>query len=94
MQREVLAFARGETQVFARRVIMDRLLADVQDQMRAELSEKGVELKISSVPKLVAHLDSERITRALQNLIRNAAEAMMPLGGGKFVCVLTWMRIL
>lgn len=82
MQREVLAFARGETQVFARRVIMDRLLSDVGDQMRPELAEKGVELKISSVPKLKAHVDSERITRALQNLIRNAAEAMAPLGGG------------
>lgn len=82
MQREVLAFARGETQVFARRVIMDRLLSDVAEQMRPELSEKGVELKISAVPKLIAHLDSERITRALQNLIRNAAEAMAPLGGG------------
>src|SRR5690606_26998794 len=82
MQREVLAFARGETQVFARRVIMDRLLADVSEQMRPELADKCVELKLSSVPKLVVHLDSERITRALQNLIRNAAEAMAPLGGG------------
>lgn len=82
MEREVLAFARGETQVFARHVIMDRLLSDVGEQMRPELSEKGVELKISALPKLVAHLDSERITRALQNLIRNAAEAMAPLGGG------------
>ncbi len=83
MQREVLAFARGETQVFARSVIMDRLLADVSEQMALELSERKVELKISAVPKLVAHLDSERITRALQNLIRNAAEAMAPLGGGQ-----------
>jgi len=83
MQREVLAFARGETQVFARSVIMDRLLADVAEQMRPELSERGVELKISSVPKLIVHLDSERITRALQNLIRNASEAMAPLGGGQ-----------
>jgi anti-sigma regulatory factor (Ser/Thr protein kinase) len=82
MQREVLAFARGQTQVFARRVIVDRLLADVSEQMRPELREKAVELKLSTVPKLVAHIDSERITRALQNLIRNAAEAMAPLGGG------------
>jgi signal transduction histidine kinase len=82
MEREVLAFARGETQDFARRVIMDRLLADVGEQMRPELAEKGVQLKISAMPKLIGHLDSERITRALQNLIRNAAEAMAPLGGG------------
>lgn len=82
MQREVLAFARGETQIFARRVIVDRLLSDVKEQMQPELSEKKVTLHVSTAPKLVAWLDSERITRALQNLIRNAAEAMQPLGGG------------
>ena len=82
MQREVLAFARGETQVFARKVIIDRLLADVAQQMAAELAEQNVELRVSSAPKLVAVLDSERIIRALQNLIRNAKEAMGPLGGG------------
>jgi len=82
MQREVLAFARGETKVFARNVIIDRLLADVQNQMAAELLEKHVVLRVSAAKGLVAHLDSERITRALQNLIRNAAEAMEPLGGG------------
>lgn len=86
MQREVLAFARGETQVFARRVIVDGLLSDVQKQMATELDEMHVELKVSAVPKLVAFIDSERITRALQNLIRNAAEAMAPLGGGQ-ICV-------
>ncbi len=82
MQREVLAFARGETKVFARNVIIDRLLADVQSQMAAELLEKNVVLRVSAAKGLVAHLDSERIIRALQNLIRNAAEAMEPLGGG------------
>ncbi len=85
MQREVLEFARGETQVFARRVIVDRLLGDIQDQMQVELAEQGVELTLSTAPKLIAHLDSERITRALQNLIRNAAEAMAPLGGGSIL---------
>ncbi len=82
MQREVLAFARGETKVFARNVIIDRLLSDLKSQMAAELTEKKVELKISTAKNLVAHLDSERIIRALQNLVRNAAEAMEPLGGG------------
>lgn len=85
MQREVLAFARGETQVFARRVIVDRLLSDVKEHMGPELSRAGVELKLSTPPKLIAHLDSERVTRALQNLIRNASEAMAPLGGGLVV---------
>lgn len=82
MQREVLAFARGETEVFSRKVIVDRLLADLSSTMKAELDEKSVELKVSSAKRLTAYFDSERVTRALTNLVRNAAEAMAPLGGG------------
>lgn len=81
MQREVLAFARGETQIFARQVIMDRLLSDLSEQMKLELATRKVTLLIESTPRLVAHLDSERLMRALMNLIRNAAEAMEPEGG-------------
>jgi signal transduction histidine kinase len=81
MQREVLAFARGETEIFARRVIMDRLLGDLAEQMKLELVTQKVTLQTSSTPRLIAHLDSERLMRALMNLIRNAAEAMAPEGG-------------
>lgn len=82
MQREVLAFARGETEVFSRKVIVDRLLAELSATMKAELDEKSVELKVSSAKRLTAYFDSERVTRALANLVRNAAEAMESLGGG------------
>jgi signal transduction histidine kinase len=81
MQREVLAFARGETEIFARWVIMDRLLSDLTEQMKLELVTQKVTLQTSATPRLVAHLDSERLMRALMNLIRNAAEAMAPEGG-------------
>lgn len=81
MQREVLAFARGETRVFARRVIVDRFFADLREQLETELEGRGIELEMSTTPRLVAHFDSERLTRALQNLVRNAAEAMGEAGG-------------
>lgn len=81
MQREVLAFARGETKVFIRRVLLDRFFADLGPMLERELEGKKVELHIDCERRLVAHFDSERITRALQNLVRNAAEAMAPRGG-------------
>lgn len=83
MQSEVLAFARGETRVLSRKVILDRFFEDLRSRLEAELEGKHVELEIVSERRLVAHFDSERITRALQNLVRNAAEAMADQGGGR-----------
>lgn len=82
MQREVLAFARGETQIFVRRVIVDRLLSDLSEQMRRDLEDQHVELVIVKGENLVAYVDSERLTRALMNLVVNAKEAMEVQGGG------------
>jgi signal transduction histidine kinase len=83
MQSEVLAFARGEARVLARKVILDRFFEDLRTRLEAELEGKNVELDIRSQRRLVAYFDSERIMRALQNLVRNAAEAMAPQGGGR-----------
>ncbi len=76
MQREVLAFARGESDVFVRRVYVDRFFEDLRRQLDQELKGRGVELLVDLQPKLVARFDSERVTRALVNLARNAVEAL------------------
>lgn len=81
MQREVLAFARGESDVFMRRVYVDRFFADLGRQLRHEVEGRNVELEFEIEPKLVARFDTERITRALFNLVRNAIEAMGDAGG-------------
>jgi signal transduction histidine kinase/putative methionine-R-sulfoxide reductase with GAF domain len=76
MQREVLAFARGETDVFVRRVYLDRFFPDLRRELEQELRGQDVELALELEPKLVMRFDSERIGRALHNLVRNAVEAM------------------
>ncbi len=81
MQREVLAFARGETEVFARKVFVDQFLGELRARLETELRESDVELCIVASPRMVAYFDAERVTRALQNLVRNAAEAMATGGG-------------
>lgn len=81
MQREVLAFARGESDVFVRRVQVDRFFADLSRQLRHELDGHNVEMELEIEPRLVARFDTERMTRALLNLVRNAVEAMGEAGG-------------
>lgn len=81
MQQEVLAFARGETKVFVRKVILDRFLDDLRALLERELAGTKIELKVVAQRKIVAHFDSERMTRALVNLVRNAAEAIGARGG-------------
>ena len=81
MQREVLAFARGESDVFVRRVYLDRFFADLARQLRHEVEGRAIEVVLDAEPKLVARFDTERLTRALLNLVRNAVEAMREAGG-------------
>jgi signal transduction histidine kinase len=87
MQREILAFARGETKVFVRRVLLDNFFTELVPVLERELAGKDVELQVVCERKLVAHFDSERITRVLQNLVRNAAEALAGRAGGKVTIV-------
>lgn len=81
MQQEVLAFARGETKVLVRKVLLDRFLEELRALLERELAGKKVVLEVVAQRKIVAYFDSERMTRALVNLVRNAAEAMGPRGG-------------
>jgi signal transduction histidine kinase len=81
MQREVLAFARGETQVFSRKVLVDRYFEELLPQLRAVLTSPKVRLESEVQTKMVAYFDSERVTRALSNLVRNADEALVGRSG-------------
>lgn len=81
MQREILEFARGETKIFARKVILDRFFEELIQKLEQELADFPVQLSLQAERKQIAYFDSEKITRALQNLIRNAAEALGAEGG-------------
>jgi signal transduction histidine kinase len=83
MQREVLDFARGERQVFIRRVYLRKFFADLVRQLQLEIDGRGIELEVEVDSKATARLDEAGIARAIHNLARNAIEAMVPQGGGK-----------
>lgn len=80
MQKETLAFARGERTVLMRKVFLHTFLSDVQQQLAHMLKGTKVELKVIAAYTGAARLDETKLMRALFNLTRNALEAM-PDGG-------------
>jgi signal transduction histidine kinase/putative methionine-R-sulfoxide reductase with GAF domain len=82
MQREVLEFARGETNILLRRVYLSRFFAELTRGLERELDGKPVQLVTQVDTKVVARFDEARVARAIHNLARNAVEAMGD-GGGK-----------
>lgn len=81
MQREVLEFARGERNIFIRRVFLKKFFADIMRQLSHEVDGRAVELEIDIDTKVVARFDEGRVARAIHNLARNAVEAMVERGG-------------
>ena len=82
MTRELLAFARGESQVLFRKVFIRSFLDEVAELLREEFAGSGVELEIAAGYGGAVRLDEGKIKRVIYNLARNAREAMT--GGGVF----------
>jgi signal transduction histidine kinase len=81
MTRETLAFARGDTQVWVRKVYLHKFFADVASQLRRELEGRKVELALDVRDRGIARFDQHKIQRAIHNLVRNGAEAIGERGG-------------
>jgi signal transduction histidine kinase/putative methionine-R-sulfoxide reductase with GAF domain len=88
MQREVLEFARGEKSVLIRKVYLQKFFDDVRDQLEGELARRGIELVVDVQERGTARFDEGKMLRVVNNLARNAAEAMGH-AGGKFVIKVT-----
>ncbi len=80
MTREVLAFARGESQLIIRKVYLSRFLDDMVKQLEHELADKNVQIMLDAEYSGVAHFDENKMMRVIHNLARNAMQAM-PDGG-------------
>ncbi len=80
MIREVLSFARGDSQILIRKVFVGNFLNEVREIFIPEISGKNIELIIDIRYDGPARFDDIKIKRALINLGRNAIEAM-PSGG-------------
>ena len=78
---ETLAFARGERQLWARKVYLRAFFEDVAEQLRRVLADRGIALVLELEDRGVARFDENKMIRVLHNLARNAAEAIGAAGG-------------
>jgi len=80
MTREVLAFARGDTDLVIRKVYLHRFAEELATQLRAAVAGRGIELEVDARYDGIAHFDEQKLMRVFHNLASNAIEAM-PDGG-------------
>jgi signal transduction histidine kinase len=80
MTREVLAFARGDTDLVVRKVYVNRFAEELQTQLVASTAGRGIDVTVDPRYDGVAYFDEQKLLRVLHNLARNAADAM-PDGG-------------
>ena len=87
MQRETLAFARGERSLLKRKIFIHVFMAELEEQLAQEFKRGGVELRVNIVYRGAARLDENKIKRAVHNLARNSMDAMPE--GGRFTLSVT-----
>ncbi len=80
MTREVLAFARGDTDLVVRKVYVNRYTEELATQLGAATAGRGIDFEIEARFDGVAYFDEQKLLRVFHNLTRNAVEAM-PEGG-------------
>jgi signal transduction histidine kinase len=77
--QEFLQFARPSEPI-RKDIAVDQLLRDVQDLMRPQFAQQGVQLKIESPEGLLICADRQQMLQVLINLMQNGAESMEPGG--------------
>ncbi len=82
MSGEVLAFARGESDLFVRKVLMNHFADEAAELMGEIFRDTGVEVAVEAGYRGIALIDSIKLLRVVQNLARNARDAMIDADTG------------
>lgn len=80
MLGEMLAYARGETRLYLRKVLLSVFVEELQEQLEQEFAGREVSVRVEADYRGEARMDDGKIKRVLFNFARNAREAM-PNGG-------------
>ncbi len=81
MEADVLSFVRGESSVLVRKVYVDAFVQRLRESVAPWLERRHVRFVVESREKGTHRFDESKIERVLQNLVKNAAEAIGPRGG-------------
>ncbi|MCX7807216.1 MAG: GAF domain-containing sensor histidine kinase, partial [Deltaproteobacteria bacterium] len=77
MTKETLAFARGDRAIWIRKVHLKPFFQELVAQLKKELEPAGVLVELELKGEGTASFDQPKIQRAIHNLARNAAEAIL-----------------
>ncbi|MDQ3339461.1 MAG: GAF domain-containing protein [Myxococcota bacterium] len=80
MTREVLAFARGDTDLVVRKVYINKFSEELATQLGAAVAGRGIDFEVEARYDGIAWFDEQKLMRVFHNLTSNAIEAM-PEGG-------------
>lgn len=83
MTGEVLAFARGASDLVVRKVYINRFAVELETQLSVATAGRKIELRVEANYRGIAYFDEHKLLRVFHNLVRNAVEAMP--GGGSIV---------
>ncbi|MGB0592150.1 MAG: GAF domain-containing protein [Myxococcota bacterium] len=82
MTGELLSFARGESELYLRKVFIHAFLDELSELLQEEFTASGVELVVEDSFGGAVKMDENKMKRVAYNLARNAHEAMPD--GGRF----------
>ncbi len=80
MTREVLAFARGDTDLVVRKVYLNKYTEELATQLGAAVTGRNIDFQLVANYDGIAYFDEQKLLRVFFNLASNAVEAM-PEGG-------------
>jgi signal transduction histidine kinase/putative methionine-R-sulfoxide reductase with GAF domain len=80
MTREVLAFARGDTDLVVRKVYVNKFAEELTTQLGAAVAGRGIDFEVEARYDGIAFFDEQKLMRVFHNLTSNAVDAM-PDGG-------------
>ncbi len=82
MTQEVLAFAKGERQLFKRPIYLQNFLAEVEALLKQEFAGRNIDIVLANDYRGKVKADEDKLRRMIFNLARNARDAMPD--GGRF----------
>jgi len=76
MIKQLLAFARGDSEVLLRKVWAENLTRDAAESLRRLVEDAELDFVVDVHTKSAVRADELKIKRALANLVKNAREAL------------------